>query len=178
MLKYHDFCKQYLDSQNFYKPNGNVDSDKYKQFLKNETIYHKLENISVQDFGDFLKLALSVDRHVYKCIINDELYPDYKIAILKDSLAGGGIHLRLAFPDEPLLTLIERLKYTVIDDGGDGVILEMVEDPEDIEPFIIGRCVETYHEVMQARWMDYDEGRGKIKDWHYYLHLPEDYFER
>lgn len=176
MPKYFDFCKQYFDSKKYYKPNGNVDGDKYKQFLKNDTIYHKLEDIKMQDFGDFLKLALSVDRHVYKCLIDDKNYPDYKVAILKDTFVGG-INVRLAFPKVPIASVFERMCGTIIDDSKDGVILEMVEANDDVETFIRGRLVATYNEVMQARWVDYDEGRGKIKDWSYYLTLPEDYFE-
>ncbi len=177
MLKYIDFCIEYVESRNYFDRKGIVDKDKYRAFLKNEKIYHKLEDINIESFGDFLKLAISVDRKVYKCIKKDVYYPNYNIAILKDSLAGGGIQLRLAFRNTPIASLFNRLLYTTIDNFGEESYIDLVEDQEDLEEFVVGRLVATYNEVMQARWMDYEEGRGELKDWSYYLTLPDDYFE-
>lgn len=175
MTTYSDFLDEYRDASEKVSNQREFDGKSYRKFLSLNKKFHKIEDINIQCYKEFLRKALNLDGHMHAVIVDDPTDPDYKIAILKNwQKAGEGkIDLTLAFPSDPLMPLYERIVRTVLNSQP---IIDGYKNYDEMEAFINNRFVSCYEDVVQSKFVDYDDecGGGNSKGWLYYLASPND----
>lgn len=175
MTNYYEFLDEYRETSKKVLHQKEFDSKLFSKFMKEDKFFHSMEDINIEGYRLFLKLAFSFNGPIHVAIVDDKNYPEYKIAILKNwrKDGDGRIDLTFAFPSDPIMPLYERIARTSLNSEP---IIDGYTDFEEIESFIDQRLVATYEDVMRYRFIDgytSDCGEGNLKVWPFYLVVPE-----
>ena len=79
-------------------------------------------------------------------------------------LRGGGIKVDIHFENDNSSPLYERIHNCAI-----GRSKVKGVKAKDIEYFVVGLLLQCYEDVMEKRYIDYDDGNGKLYPWASYL---------
>ncbi len=77
----------------------------------------------------------------------------------------------MAFPNDPIQSLYERISSTTFNSLP---IIDGFKKFNDMDAYVHYRLIACYEEVVQSRFIDYNDNGGNLKDWHYYLASPND----
>ncbi len=83
MTTYSEFLDEYRDASYQIANRKEFNGREYRKFLSMDKKFHKIEDINIANYKEFLRKALNTDGHMHAAIIDDPKFPNYKIAILK-----------------------------------------------------------------------------------------------
>lgn len=180
-MTYYEFVREFRTIEHDLNTSSTFDSKLYSRFRKYDDMIQQLEKINDKGYLKFLQCALSFNGKVFGAVKDDPVDDNYLEATLKNWRSEGKVDVKLYYPKEMSDFLYMRMYHTLLGSGtlGEHVFTEPRDKDADdeafegAEVFLKGRLTTCYHDVMRCRWIDFDEGKGVLRPWDYYLTVPD-----